>query len=110
MIPTEEELENKRKADKKRTLYNALTSYKDKVLKTIEKEKKQAEKSSQKLKEILANNPTKAQRTTATARCEIKWEYIGELENTVELLDELIKESSRLRGKKTNDNCFYLWQ
>lgn len=78
---------------KKNVLYYALVEYKNKLLKQIEKEKKQAEKTSQKLKEVLASNPTKAQRTSASAKNVTKWEYVRELELQLQLIDELIEEN-----------------
>ena len=78
---------------KKNVLYYALAEYKNKLLKQIEREKRQAEKTSQKLKEILASNPTNAQRTSACAKNTTKWEYVRELELHVQLIDELIEEN-----------------
>lgn len=86
MLNTKQEL-------KKNVLYYALAEYKNKLLKQIEREKKQAEKTSQKLKEVLASNPTKAQRTSASAKNATKWEYVRELELQLQLIDELIEEN-----------------
>ena len=90
---TEEMLNEQRKTTKKNVHYCALAEYKNKLLKLLEKEKKQAEKASQKLKEVLANNPSKAERTTANARCGTKWEYVKNLKDKIELLEELIEEN-----------------
>lgn len=77
---------------KKQVRYTALIEYKEKILKQIEKEKINARKSSERLKEILADNPTKAKRTSANAKCSTLWENIRYLELKLEVLEELIKE------------------
>lgn len=89
---TEEMLDEQRFYLKKNVRYAALIEYKEKILKQIEKEKIQAEKSSKKLKDILADNPTKAKRTSANAKCSTLWENIRYLELKLEVLEELIKE------------------
>ncbi|ASJ21763.1 hypothetical protein [Brachyspira hampsonii] len=91
----DEMVEKQRETTKKQVCNFALLEYKQKLLKMIEKEKKAAEKSSQKLREILSNNPSKAQRTSATAKCNTKWEHIRYLELQVELLDELLEENKK---------------
>lgn len=93
MYPTEEQLESKRAHDKKMVQYYALSFYKNDILKRIEKEKKQLEKTSLRLKEVLADNPSKARRTTANARHKRNLDYLAELETKAELLDELIEEN-----------------
>lgn len=89
---TEEMLDTKRLNLKKQVRYTALIEYKEKILKQIEKEKINARKSSERLKEILADNPTKAKRTSANARCSTLWKNIRYLELKLEVLEELIKE------------------
>lgn len=89
---TEEMLDKQRLNLKKQVRYTALIEYKEKILKQIEKEKINARKSSDRLKDILADNPTKAKRTSANARCSTLWENIRYLELKLEVLEELIKE------------------
>lgn len=89
---TEEMLDKQRLNLKKQVRYTALIEYKEKILKQIEKEKINAKKSSERLKEILADNPTKAKRTSANAKCSTLWENIRYLELKLEVLEELIKE------------------
>lgn len=89
---TEEMLDKQRLNLKKQVRYTALIEYKEKILKQIEKEKINARKSSERLKEILADNPTKAKRTSANAKCSTLWENIRYLELKLEVLEELIKE------------------
>lgn len=89
---TEEMLDKQRLNVKKQVRYTALIEYKEKILKQIEKEKIKARKSSERLKEILADNPTKAKRTSANAKCSTLWENIRYLELKLEVLEELIKE------------------
>lgn len=89
---TEEMLDKRRLNVKKQVRYTALIEYKEKILKQIEKEKINARKSSDRLKDILADNPTKAKRTSANARCSTLWENIRYLELKLEVLEELIKE------------------
>ena len=89
---TEEMLDKQRLNLKKQVRYTALIEYKEKILKQIEKEKINARKSSDRLKDILADNPTKARRTSANAKCSTLWENIRYLELKLEVLEELIKE------------------
>lgn len=89
---TEEMLDKQRLNLKKQVRYTALIEYKEKILKQIEKEKINARKSSDRLKDILADNPTKAKRTSANAKCSTLWENIRYLELKLEVLEELIKE------------------
>lgn len=89
---TEEMLDTQRLNLKKQVRYTALIEYKEKILKQIEKEKINARKSSERLKDILADNPTKAKRTSANAKCSTLWENIRYLELKLEVLEELIKE------------------
>lgn len=89
---TEEMLDKQRLNLKKQVRYTALIEYKEKILKQIEKEKINARKSSERLKEVLADNPTKAKRTSANAKCSTLWENIRYLELKLEVLEELIKE------------------
>ncbi|AFR69541.1 hypothetical protein B2904_orf184 [Brachyspira pilosicoli B2904] len=89
---TEEMLDKQRFNLKKQVRYTALIEYKEKILKQIEKEKINARKSSDRLKDILADNPTKAKRTSANAKCSTLWENIRYLELKLEVLEELIKE------------------
>lgn len=89
---TEEMLDKRRLNVKKQVRYTALIEYKEKILKQIEKEKINARKSSDRLKDILADNPTKAKRTSANAKCSTLWENIRYLELKLEVLEELIKE------------------
>lgn len=89
---TEEMFDKQRLNLKKQVRYTALIEYKEKILKQIEKEKINARKSSERLKEILADNPTKAKRTSANAKCSTLWENIRYLELKLEVLEELIKE------------------
>ena len=89
---TEEMFDKQRLNLKKQVRYTALIEYKEKILKQIEKEKINARKSSDRLKEILADNPTKAKRTSANAKCSTLWENIRYLELKLEVLEELIKE------------------
>lgn len=89
---TEEMLDKQRLYLKKQVRYTALIEYKEKILKQIEKEKINARKSSDRLKDILADNPTKAKRTSANAKCSTLWENIRYLELKLEVLEELIKE------------------
>ena len=89
---TEEMIDKQRLNLKKQVRYTALIEYKEKILKQIEKEKINARKSSERLKEILADNPTKAKRTSANAKCSTLWENIRYLELKLEVLEELIKE------------------
>lgn len=89
---TEEMIDKQRLNLKKQVRYTALMEYKEKILKQIEKEKINARKSSDRLKEILADNPTKAKRTSANAKCSTLWENIRYLELKLEVLEELIKE------------------
>lgn len=89
---TEEMLDTQRLNIKKQVRYTALIEYKEKILKQIKKEKINARKSSDRLKDILADNPTKAKRTSANAKCSTLWENIRYLELKLEVLEELIKE------------------
>ena len=89
---TEEMLDEQKNKQKKQVRYTALMEYKERILKQIEKEKIKARKSSERLKEILADNPTKAKRTSANAKCNTLWENIRYLELKLEVLGELIKE------------------
>lgn len=89
---TEKMFDKQRLNLKKQVRYTALIEYKEKILKQIEKEKINARKSSERLKEILADNPTKAKRTSANAKCSTLWENIRYLELKLEVLEELIKE------------------
>lgn len=89
---TEEMLDKQRLNLKKQVRYTALIEYKEKILKQIEKEKINARKSSDRLKDILADNPTKAKRTSVNAKCSTLWENIRYLELKLEVLEELIKE------------------
>ena len=89
---TEEMLEEQRLNLKKQVKYTALMEYKERILKQIKKEKIKARKSSERLKEILADNPTKAKRTSANAKCNTLWENIRYLELKLEVLGELIEE------------------
>lgn len=89
---TEEMIDKQRLNLKKQVRYTALIEYKEKILKQIEKEKINARKSSERLKEILADNPTKAKRTSANAKCSTLWENIRYLELKLEVLGELIEE------------------
>ncbi|WP_295297675.1 hypothetical protein [uncultured Brachyspira sp.] len=89
---TEEMLDKQRLNLKKQVRYTALIEYKEKILKQIEKEKINARKSLDRLKDILADNPTKAKRTSANAKCSTLWENIRYLELKLEVLEELIKE------------------
>ena len=89
---TEEMIDKQRLNLKKQVRYTALIENKEKILKQIEKEKINARKSSERLKEILADNPTKAKRTSANAKCSTLWENIRYLELKLEVLEELIKE------------------
>ena len=89
---TEEMLDTQRLNIKKQVRYTALIEYKEKILKQIKKEKINARKSSDRLKDILADNPTKAKRPSANAKCSTLWENIRYLELKLEVLEELIKE------------------
>ena len=89
---TEEMLDKQRLNLKKQVRYTALMEYKERILKQIKKEKIKARKSSERLKEILADNPTKAKRTSANAKCNTLWENIRYLELKLEVLEELIEE------------------
>lgn len=89
---TKEMLDEQRLNLKKQVRYTALMEYKKRMLKQIEKEKIKARKSSERFKEILADNPTKAKRTSANAKCNTLWENIRYLELKLEVLGELIKE------------------
>ncbi|WP_288685952.1 hypothetical protein [uncultured Brachyspira sp.] len=84
---TEEMLDKQRLNLKKQVRYTALIEYKEKILKQIEKEKINARKSSDRLKDILADNPTKAKRTSANAKCSTLWENIRYLELKLEVLE-----------------------
>lgn len=84
---TEEMLDKQRLNLKKQVRYTALIEYKEKILKQIEKEKINARKSSNRLKDILADNPTKAKRTSANAKCSTLWENIRYLELKLEVLE-----------------------